>query len=530
MLETVRYLPRPGTKPGRPTERDAVSDMGDRAEVAPFADITRVLHMLDSLEDGQTPQSPNLIGQLRTHRQLADLQGTDAMRAARHLLELGNIGDLQNCAGLALRAHEAGVDRAGVLFATVVDRFSVYNSRRQRFGTFAYEHQGELVLAPLDGTVTDEQRAELGMSSLGDLRAGMDEANRQSARQRAHDGGLDRGKTFARIWRDPTEEQLRARWAAEGQPVWADGDELTFVCDKPFAGALVGPIFEIPMWNVGELLVLQVRVERLDEAVLTYGFWPLDASGSPAFSQRPEPDGRWRGPKARPAAPTNETMVGRLEDEFVESQSLGQPRRITIYRPPNHRPEENLPVVYATDGQFFAPYARRLDAAIEQGLTPRCVVVASHASGARTGEYFPGYDPTAFTNHERFFVDDLVRWAEAELGVAAERDRRVVFGCSDGGAHALTIGLTHPDRFGHVIAYSSGLPPNGNERWDEGKAPTIQLCAGILEGQFHTSTYAWHAFLDMTKVEHHWTERVCGHELIQWIEELPTAITRAFGS
>ena len=33
----------------------------------------------------------------------------------------------------------------------------------------------------------------------------------------------------------------------------------------------------------------------------------------------------------------------------------------------------------------------------------------------------------------------------------------------------------------------------------------------------------------MTGVEHHWVERVCAHELIQWIEELPDAIARAFG-
>ena len=38
-------------------------------------------------------------------------------------------------------------------------------------------------------------------------------------------------------------------------------------------------------------------------------------------------------------------------------------------------------VVYATDGGMFAPYARRIDAAIEAGTIPRVVVVAAHSAG-----------------------------------------------------------------------------------------------------------------------------------------------------
>jgi enterochelin esterase-like enzyme len=166
---------------------------------------------------------------------------------------------------------------------------------------------------------------------------------------------------------------------------------------------------------------------------------------------------------------------------------------------------------------------------MESGATPRCVIVAAHAGRNRTGEYFPGYDPAEFSRHEHFFLDELPAWAEATLGVAAERAQRAVFGCSDGGAHAVFHAAHNPERFGHAIAYSSGLPPNGVERWADGTAPFIQLCAGIYEGQFHTSTYAWHAYLSMTDVEHHWTERVCGHEFLQWIEELPDALARAFG-
>lgn len=484
-----------------------------------------ITELLDALSDHDDAAA---MAALRIHDDLLSLQGVDAGRAAAVLVDGGAVGDLAVAAELAGRAQSSGVPGAGTTLARSADRLSVMQTRRQRFGTFAYEHGGELHLAPLDGTVTDDMRATMGLAPLSTLRAEVEEANRARARDRAQQPGLS-GAPYARVWRDPTEAQLRARWAEVGEPVWADGDELTFVCDRPLAGAVVGPLFELPMWRVGPLLVLQVRVSRLDEVVLTYGFWPLSADGAPAFSHRPDPDGRWRGPAAPPAAPTNEQLVGTMDNVAVPSDFLGSPRLVTVYRPPGHDREEPLPVVYGTDGQFFAPYARRLDAAIQAGTMPRCVVVASHAGPNRTGEYFPGFDPPSFDRHQRFFVDELARWARSTLGVSVERADTAVFGCSDGGAHALAVGLVHHDRFGHVIAYSSGMPPNGDERWPSGSAPFVQLCAGVLEGQFHLATAAWAYYLGRIGVYHHWTERVCGHELIQWIEELPGAVGRAFG-
>jgi enterochelin esterase-like enzyme len=429
------------------------------------------------------------------------------------------------------------VPEAGLVFATCADRLALLSGRPQRFGTVVMPHLGDAHLAPLDGSISDEVRRQLGLADLAGLRQQVEQLNRRTARQRAAEDGVPDKLPFARVWRDPTAEQLRQRREHEGEPVWADGDELTFVCERPLAGAIAGPVFELPLWRVDDLLVLTVRVRRLADAVFTYGFWPLTAEGAPAFTRRPEPEGRWRGPHAPPAPPTNQELRGQLLEHAVESDALGEPRRVTVYRPPGHTKQERVPVVYATDGNLFAPYARRLDAAIEAGTLPRLVVVAAHAANfdpARGGnlrgqEYLFGFDPRRFEAHERFFVDELARWAEDELGVSSERDERIVFGCSDGGGHALSVGLFHPDRFGHVLAFSTGVPPQGHEHWPAGEAPRIQLCAGILEPAFHGATQAWTHWLDLCGVAHHWTERVCGHELIQWVEELPAALSRALG-
>ncbi|MEZ5265385.1 MAG: hypothetical protein R2755_27225 [Acidimicrobiales bacterium] len=298
--------------------------------------------LLDELEaagDG----GPDALSPLRGHPSLADASGTDAVRAATLLSRQGFPQDLQTAAQLALRAHQDGVSGAGRVCAEAVDRASVMSTRTQRFGTFAYEYKGELVLAPLDGSVDDALRAEFGVGSLAELRAEVEAANRATAMARADEPGLVRNETYVRIWRNPTEEELRRRMAAEGRPIWADGDELTIVCDQPLAGAIVGPLFEVPMWRVGSLLVLTVRVARLDEAVFTYGFWPLDEAGRPAFSVRPDPDGRFRGVNARPAAPTNDTIVGTVEEHVLDSAALGEARKVSVYLPPGFDPAERLP-------------------------------------------------------------------------------------------------------------------------------------------------------------------------------------------
>jgi enterochelin esterase-like enzyme len=164
------------------------------------------------------------------------------------------------------------------------------------------------------------------------------------------------------------------------------------------------------------------------------------------------------------------------------------------------------------------------------------VVVAAHAAPAdhargnqRALEYLAGFDDRRFDAHQRFFVGELAEWAESTLGVPDERARRAVFGCSDGGGHALSTGRLHRHRFGHVFAYSTGTPPEPTMAWDPDEHPFVHLCAGTLEGPFHQATSAWAGYLHMCKARYHFSERVAGHDLIQWCEELPVALARAWG-
>lgn len=331
------------------------------------------------------------------------------------------------------------------------------------------------------------------------------------------------------------EAQLRATWQQESSPAWADGDVLTIVCDSDAAHVYLWPVFQMPMQRVGELFVLQAQVENLDRALISYGFWEADASGTPILSRPPDPAGRYRGANARPEAPNNRELVGSLEHVAVPSRALGGERTAAIYTPPNFEASEELPVVYSTDGDMaFIGYARRLDAAMQSGAAPRAVVVAAHSAGTAGGlnlrgmEYLPGFDDAAFAAHRQFFTSELPTWAEANLGVRSERAGRAVFGCSDGAVHALALAVDQPEFAGNVIAYSGGMPPDGSSLIAPGTTPVLHLGAGTLEGAFYGASRAWADLCALAKVDHTWTETVAGHDLIQWCENLPHAVAAAF--
>ena len=498
--------------------------------------------LLSQLETTDPETAPFFVRQLLQHEELPNLQGAEALRASRAIAVHAGAQQLPIAGELAGRAHQAGVPGAGALFAECADKVALMSGRPQRFGTVVLEHQGDLVMAPLDGIADDETRNDFGLPPLIQMRHGIDEQNRSRARERGQSDGLPPGQKFCRIWFDPSAADLRSGLASHPEGAWANGDDLTIVCEAEAAGIIPGPVFDLPMWNIREedgspsnLWCSQIRVERLPEAVFGYGFWPLDENGIPIGGRGPV-DHRYRGSSAPAELPSHEddALVGSLETHDFASTSLRENRRVKVYLPPGHTSNDSLPVIYATDGNMIQPYIRRIDAAITQKRIPPIVLVAPHAAPMdRTGneralEYLPGFDDQRFDRHQRFFVDELSAWAATEFGVSNQREFRAIFGCSDGAGHALATASMHRQRFGHCIAYSTGMPPSEQTRWEPEGAPFVHLCAGTLEQGFHQATEAWAAWLHFHQSPHHFTERICGHDLIQWIEELPRAIARAW--
>lgn len=505
--------------------------------------MSAISQLLTQLEGAEPEHAPLLVQQLLRQEGLVDLQGTEALRASRALAIFAGPQQLPVAGELAGRAHQAGVPGAGTLFAECADKVSLMTGRPQRFGTVILEHQGDMVMAPLDGVADDETRHAFGLPSLAEMRQNIERQNRVLAKDRYEMDGLPSGQRFCRIWSDPSTEDLRKGLEDHPNGAWSDGDDLTLACRADGHGVIPGPVFELPMWNVSEsdgtptdIWCVQIRVERLNEAVFGYGFWALDQNGMP-IGGRGSVDQRYRGKNAPEELPSHDddALMGSLSTHEFTSAALRENRRVKVYLPPGHSQDSRFPVIYATDGNMIEPYIRRVDAAVSIGAIPPVVIIAPHAApmdhtgNQRALEYLPGFDDQRFDRHQRFFVDELQKWAETEFGASGERDFRAVFGCSDGAGHALATGSMHRDRYGHCIAFSSGMPPGEQINWEPDEAPFVHLCAGTLEYGFHQATEAWAAWLHFHSSPHHFTERVCGHDLIQWIEELPKSIARAWG-
>jgi enterochelin esterase-like enzyme len=151
--------------------------------------------------------------------------------------------------------------------------------------------------------------------------------------------------------------------------------------------------------------------------------------------------------------------------------------------------------------------------------------------GRRDGalhEYSPVFDAERFAAHERFFVEDVRRWAWSRFDVALPAERTAVFGLSASGELALAIGLRHPDIYGAIFCASPGggyRPPGDMQT----PLPRAYLVAGTLEPFFQENTTRWAEALRDAGADVVMTERVGSHGDAFWREELPLMVAWAFG-
>jgi enterochelin esterase-like enzyme len=220
----------------------------------------------------------------------------------------------------------------------------------------------------------------------------------------------------------------------------------------------------------------------------------------------------------------DEGSGGAVAGELVtETFEYDGGRAVTVYLPPG-APEL---VVQAGDGEPIAQWGKRLEAAD----VPSTMIVGVHRATDETlrlHEYSPGFVPDRFAAHERFFVDDVRRWAATRFHVALPPSRTVAFGVSAGGELALALGLRHPDVFGTVCCASPGagyqppptLPP---------RLPRTYLVAGTSEPFFRANAMRWAHALGEAGADVVMTERTGAHGGAFWQDEFPLMVTWACG-
>ena len=197
-------------------------------------------------------------------------------------------------------------------------------------------------------------------------------------------------------------------------------------------------------------------------------------------------------------------------------------RLVTAYVPP--APPEAI--VFAGDGQLIASWGGVLEAA---DLPPTMIIGAHRLDDEtlRLHDYSPGestaafaFDPERFAAHEKFFVEDVRRWAQSRFDIALPADRTAVFGVSASGELALAMGLRHPDIYGAVFCASPGATSS---------LPRAYLVAGTQEPFFLENATRWADALRDAGVDVVMTERVGSHGNAFWKEEFPLMVAWAFG-
>jgi putative tributyrin esterase len=202
------------------------------------------------------------------------------------------------------------------------------------------------------------------------------------------------------------------------------------------------------------------------------------------------------------------------------SPALGGEATFAILLPPAYdSSEQRYPVVYLLHGgtqNHTAFPARRWFA--KEVTRREMIVVMPHIPQVM----YSTRGPTATTGFEDFFVRDIVGYVDAHYRTVAARDSRAVGGLSMGGYGAVVAGLTHPDMFAIVGAFSgafsggrepalasavSALPADG--------APYFYIACGI-EDMVLPASREFVALLKARDLPHEYREVPGGHTWDVW--------------
>ena len=161
---------------------------------------------------------------------------------------------------------------------------------------------------------------------------------------------------------------------------------------------------------------------------------------------------------------------GKVETVAYKSKALGTDRKMIVYTPPGYDSSTTrYPVLYLLHGagSTETSWTERgkahviLDNLMADGkIKPMVVVMPFGYAAARTGTAGRGDASENKMQREGFtrdFLEDVIPLVDKTYRVHADRDHRAISGLSLGGAQSLAIGLTHPELFSRIAAFSSAM-------------------------------------------------------------------------
>ncbi len=189
---------------------------------------------------------------------------------------------------------------------------------------------------------------------------------------------------------------------------------------------------------------------------------------------------------------------GEVRIVTYESKAMGVPRQMWVYTPPGYdKSVAKYPVFYllhgngeTQNGWVMAGRANLiLDNLIaEKKALPMVLVMPQgHAvQGANLATYKSVPPPTGqpgmmnFSQYTTELLEQIIPMVQAQYRVYTDADHRAIGGLSMGSMQSIAIGLSHPELFHYVLAYSGGFGPMGqtaNAAPMETQAPWKDLLA-----------------------------------------------------
>lgn len=254
------------------------------------------------------------------------------------------------------------------------------------------------------------------------------------------------------------------------------------------------------------------------------------------------------GPAALPWE-VRDVPRGVVHRHSYRSAVAGDERDYLVYTPPGYDPRrtEAYPALYLLHG--FSDDARAwtevgradviLDNLIAEGRVQPMVVVMPLGYGtmeivdiARRGQEFrPEVGRKNFVLFQEVLVRETLPRVEEDYHVRRERDGRAVAGLSMGGEEALRAGLSRPELFGWVGAFSAAGPEgrlaDTLHRPDAGQPRLLWLTCGREDELFPVNRRI-HEWLTKRGMAHEWVETTGVHTWLVWRRNLADFAPRLF--
>lgn len=232
--------------------------------------------------------------------------------------------------------------------------------------------------------------------------------------------------------------------------------------------------------------------------------------------------------------------------ETIFSKYLNEDRKITMYLPNAYEKENDLQVIYLTDGQVaVSEYKNEMDSLIDNNIIPKVILVGVHSKEDkiegnifeyRNCEYMKGLcdDENSilgklFVNHLKFFTEGVLEFAENKYPVSKNPKKRTFYGFSNGAGFGISMSAEYPLLFKNYICFSMAGEHYENLKWNQNDYPNLVLSCGDQEGiNFIESSDEFHQFLNSKGFKHTYYKYSGGHDRKKWKQEflktLPTMI------